>query len=273
MPDRSRALSIVVAIFVLLVLVLGHVTEAGWTSATTIAGVSMRSGTLDVRVDGQDTVSGSSALDLSGMVPGSSASADVVVSNAGSVPLRYVVGVSGTDPDGKALAAALATDVSLGDCAGPALGAGHVLSPGDSEHVCVKVGLPSAAPASVAAAATELTLVVRAAKGGWSDSAPVAGSRMSTVALTSPDLMCGPLGLGTLTLRWSSVPGATDYRIHYGAGGSMVETVPADVLMRTFSGVAGVATVQAIFGSSTWASAPSQSLSYSAVGGLTGTCG
>jgi hypothetical protein len=170
------------------------------------------------------------------------------------------------------LFAALDIRVAAGDCDGALLDV-RTLAPGHSQQICVVISLPGTAPAAVAGATTALALVVTAVNGGWSDTASVPGSSVSTAALVAPTLSCGSAMLGSVVLGWDAVPNATGYRVHYGPSGNIVETVPAGILSRTFAGMVGTATVEALFGSPGWVSAPSASLAYSAVAGLLGHCG
>ena len=277
MPDRKLLL----AAFVTALLVLGTsgTTRARWSDSATITGTGLHTGRLDLTVDGQDALTGYAALDASTLVPGGSVAGVLTIGNAGSVPLDYAVSVTGTNADGKGLAAAVVTTVTDADtttgatCGGAALGAATTLAAGGSDRICVEVSLPSTAPASLAGSASDLTVAVDSdVNHAWTDTAAVTGSSLATVALTAPTMSCGSLGVASATLSWNAVPGATGYRIESSAllGGGVLD-VSANTLSKTFTGVAGTATVRAIFGSATWLSPKSNSLTFSALSGL-GTC-
>lgn len=281
MPDRLRTLlgaALAYACALLLLTVGG--TEAMWSESATIQGTTMSTGRIDVRVDGSNQVTGYTALDASGLVPGRSVASTLVVGNQGTVPLEYVVGVTG--PAGNALFGALttkvttATSVTVGaggrTCGGTAITGARTLASLASETVCVQATLPPSAPVSAAGTATALTVTAQASLGGWSDDAPVTGTRLESVALTAPTIRCGPLALGLVTIEWDAVPGATAYRIHHGLGGSLLSTVSGDTLSHVFTGVTGEVRVQAVFGSDTWVSPKSNALAYSALGLVLGTC-
>jgi hypothetical protein len=125
--------------------------------------------------------------------------------------------------------------------------------------------------AGAAAAAVVLGLGPTASA-TWTDGTTLAGTSLRTVHIVAPDVECGTVRLGSLTVGWDPVPGATSYVVHYGLNGSLVQTVGSNVLTRTFTGVVGKITVQAVFGSPTWISAPSVPLAYSALAGLLATC-
>src|SRR5947208_3430030 len=116
MPDSRARWAVALGVVVGLVLTLGLTTGARWTDDVALAGTSLHTGALDVRVDGRDLLGGYGALDLVDAVPGAAATSLLTIGNAGSVPFTYRVDVAGTDPG---LFAALATRVSLGDCSGP----------------------------------------------------------------------------------------------------------------------------------------------------------
>ena len=140
-------------------------TYAHWTDEVQVSGTTITSGTLDLRVDGQDQVTGYAALDIAPMVPGNSAAAVLTIRNNGTAPLKYTAGTSATNADGKSLGAALVVKVT-GDttvtgsapattCAGaalpgtatslngPLISTGRLLAPGVSEKVCVQVTMPT----------------------------------------------------------------------------------------------------------------------------------
>lgn len=283
MPERSRRgvavrwlAGVVVCSVAYLTVAVGG-TQANWTTAATIPGTTMSTGRVDLRVDGNNSLTGFAGLDANGLVPGRSVAAVLTVGNQGNVPLDYVVEVTGSNPDGNRLIDALsitvtgAQQVTAGDggstCGGAAITAPRALAPAATDKVCVQATLPVGADPKVAASSTALTVTARATVGGWSDAAPVTGSLLRTVALTAPTLSCGPVGLGLVTINWTEVPGATQYRIYLGTG--LLTTVPAGTLTHVLTNLIGTVRVQAVFGS-TWVSPMSNSLGLDA---LLGSCG
>ena len=59
-------------------------TYAYWTDGVTIAGTSLTAGSIDLKVNGSDTVTGYTSLNISAMVPGNSTAAVLTVSNSGA---------------------------------------------------------------------------------------------------------------------------------------------------------------------------------------------
>ncbi len=161
-------------------------TFAFWTDTATVTGGTFTSGTLDLEVDGADSLT-TTTLPMAAMAPGSTSAEVVDVSNAGNVPLLYSVagGLSGSDSTlydssgallltivkdgtrsgsgdsatctgGTTLLAATAlttTSTSLITGRGP-------LAAADSESLCLQVTLASDAPSSLQGKATDLTLAV-----------------------------------------------------------------------------------------------------------------
>lgn len=256
-------------------------TGAGWTGASLVPGTTVHAGRVDLRLNGQDSVTGYSAMDATGLAPGGSTAGVLTVANAGSVPLGYTVATRGSNTDGKGLFAGLqrritdattVTAASTGStCGGTVVTGTRSLAAGASEKVCVELALPATAPASLAGARTDVTISVDGSNHAWTDRVDASGTRLGTVALTAPVLACGAGLLGSITLTWSSVPGATGYRVQSGALGGTVEDVSAGTLSKTLVGQ-GIASVQAIFGSTSWLSLASNTLSYSALTGVLGSC-
>ena len=153
-------------------------TYAHWTDEVQVSGTTITSGTLDLRVDGQDQVTGYTALDITPMVPGNSTAAVLTIRNNGTAPLTYTAATSATNADGKSLGAALVVKVT-GDttvtgsapattCAGAALpgsaadlngalfSTGRLLAPDATEKVCVQVTLPTNAASALQGATTTI---------------------------------------------------------------------------------------------------------------------
>ena len=116
-----------------------------------------------------------------------------------------------------------------------------------------------------------VTFVSAPAWAAWTDPAPVNGIVLVTATPIAPVVVCGPLQLGSVTINWTPVPGATGYRLSFGSGGSSTEDVAAGVTSKTFTGTSGTFSVRALFGP-TWISANSNAKNYSSLLGLLGTC-
>ena len=167
---RSAHLRAVLGLAVVLALATPG-TYAHWTDEVQVSGTTITSGTLDLRVDGQDQVTGYTVLDIAPMVPGNSTAAVLTIRNNGTAPLRFTAATSATNADGKSLGAALAVKVT-GDVGvsgtspattcpgaalsgsatgldGPLLSTGRLLAPGASEKVCVQLMLPANAPSAL----------------------------------------------------------------------------------------------------------------------------
>jgi predicted ribosomally synthesized peptide with SipW-like signal peptide len=155
-------------------------TFAFWTDEVDVEGTTLTSGTIDLKVDGQDAVSGYATLDLAAMVPGDSVAAVLTVANSGTAPVRYTAAASGTHP---ALSSALAVRVTDGQtvsgsaprrtCPGNVLGSsaglgsglvgsGREVADGGSEQVCVQITLPTGAVETLQGATTDVTLTFTA---------------------------------------------------------------------------------------------------------------
>jgi len=155
-------------------------TFAHWTDQVTVTGITFTAGTIDLRVNNQDTVTGYTSLNISNMVPGNSVAAVLAVKNSGTAPLKYTATSSATNGDSKNLRGGLTVKVT-GDssasgsspsatCSGSALSGtnnalnaglvttGCLLSPGSSENLCLQVTLPSSAASALQGATTDVTL-------------------------------------------------------------------------------------------------------------------
>lgn len=153
-------------------------TYAHWADEVQVSGTTITSGTIDLRVDGQDQVTGYTTLNIAPMVPGNSTAAVLTIRNSGTAPLKYTASTSATNVDGKSLGAALAVKVT-GDpattgtapattCAGaslpgtaisldgPMLSTRTLLAPGASEKVCVQITLPPDAVPALQGATTSI---------------------------------------------------------------------------------------------------------------------
>ena len=115
-PWRSRPLRAVLCVGVLAVaLVTG--TYAYWTDDVIIGGTTFTTGTLDLQVNGADSVA-TTTLGMSGtpMVPGNTSAEVLTVRNNGTVPLKYTLtgGLAGTDAAAFDTAAALRLTIVAG---------------------------------------------------------------------------------------------------------------------------------------------------------------
>jgi len=151
-------------------------TFAYWTDAVPVAGTTFTSGTIDLKVNGSDSVSGYTSLSLPAMVPGNSTAGLLTVANSGTAPLKWTAVTTASNPDTKNLAGALVVKVtadssvtgsgSSATCAGPALAAsssslggslvstGRLLARTSSETVCVQITLPASVTNSTYQGAT-----------------------------------------------------------------------------------------------------------------------
>lgn len=127
---------------------------------------------------------------------------------------------------------------------------------------------PAAALAVLVAVGVVGTLGQRSAGtlAAWADAASTTGSTFATGSVPAPaTFTCGLVGFFSVNFSWASVPGATSYTLHYGAGGASTTTVAGTsaTVVTAISG--GTAWVQAnrAFGATTWTSGPSPTRSYS----------
>lgn len=111
-----------------------------------------------------------------------------------------------------------------------------------------------------------------AALAAWQDTVPVSGSTITAVTPQAPVVSCGLLQIGATTITWTEAPHARGYRLHYGVGGTATREVPASQTSEKFTGVLQISTfwVEALYGD--WASPPSNSVAYTAVAFILGTC-
>src|SRR5262245_51518747 len=89
-PARLRSPRLRAALALGVVVALGSVgTLAAWTDQVTVTGATFSAGTIDLKVNGQDSNVSFTTMSLSNMVPGNSTAGVLTVSNSGSAPLRY----------------------------------------------------------------------------------------------------------------------------------------------------------------------------------------
>jgi alternate signal-mediated exported protein len=155
-------------------------TFAFWTDEVTVSGITITAGSIDLKVNDLDTVTGYTTLNISNMTPGQSVAGVLTIKNAGTSPLKYTAVSAATNSDGKNLRGGLAVKVT-GDasvsgsspnatCSGSALSGtsssldgglvttGRQLNPNASEPLCLQITLPSTAPSSLQGATTDITL-------------------------------------------------------------------------------------------------------------------
>jgi len=155
-------------------------TFAFWTDDVAITGTTFTAGTLDLRVNGLDTVTGYTTLNLATMAPGTTVAGVLTVRNNGNVPLKYAAVTTATNTDSKNLRGALVVKVT-GDtavagtspaatCPGTALSGtatalngglvttARLLTPATEEQLCVQVTLPTTAASSLQGATTVVLL-------------------------------------------------------------------------------------------------------------------
>jgi hypothetical protein len=93
----------------------------------------------------------------------------------------------------------------------------------------------------------------------------VSGANLVLATVPPPaSFDCGVLGVLSVTFVWTAVPGATNYTLHYGFGGSQTATVSGTSAILVTAIAGGTAWVQANhdYGSVTWTSAASNTRSY-----------
>jgi signal peptidase I len=123
----------------------------------------------------------------------------------------------------------------------------------------------SAARSAVAAASVGLLTVASPAAAAWTDPVAVTGTTLTAYTVPAPaTFTCGGLGVLSVTFNWAAVTGATDYTLHYGAGGATTKTVAGTSTSITAAISGGTAWVVANrnFGSTTWHSVASNTRSY-----------
>jgi predicted ribosomally synthesized peptide with SipW-like signal peptide len=154
-------------------------TFAFWTDDVTITGTTFSAGTLDLKVNTLDTVTGYTTMNLTTMAPGNSVAGVLTVRNNGTVALKYTAVTAATNADTKNLRGALVVKVT-GDtavtgsspaatCAGTALSGtstalngglvttGRLLAAATEEKLCVQVTLPTTALSALQGATTDVT--------------------------------------------------------------------------------------------------------------------
>ncbi|MCZ4499748.1 MAG: signal peptidase [Marmoricola sp.] len=99
----------------------------------------------------------------------------------------------------------------------------------------------------------------------WTDPAAANGAALTAGTIAAPaTFTCGGLGVLSVQFSWSAVAGATNYTVHYGAGGASTTTITGTSATLTAAISGGTAWVEAnrSFGSTTWTSAASTTRTY-----------
>ena len=146
-------------------------TRAYWNDSTAVSGTTLTSGSLDVRVGGQDSYTWS-ALSMTNLAPGESTADSLTISNAGTTPFTVSITSTVASSSSDIRTAMLATirsnssasttsasyprtescsgtnNITYGPAALPAttttvLGPSSSLAPGDTLTFCVLLELPS----------------------------------------------------------------------------------------------------------------------------------
>jgi hypothetical protein len=184
-------------------------TQAYWVDPASVTGSVLSTGRLDLQVQGADSVTNYTAMNVSSLEPGDSTAGVLTVTNSGTAPLSYYVDANASNTDGMGLASTLVAKVTSDPatsgsspsvtCGGAALtgsgvtfGAGlvgssstpRVLAAGASEKLCVQARLPNGAVAQ--GGATNIALTFNAFTGtsaapGWADTVPVSGIALGSV--------------------------------------------------------------------------------------------
>ncbi|SDS84513.1 TasA family protein [Microlunatus soli] len=160
-------------------------TFAYWTDSVPVSGTTITTGTLDLKVNGSDSLPSYTSLSISNMVPGNSTAAVLTVRNAGTVPLTYyatstassnlgsalttkVTGATSTDGSGNAKTCSGTTLPNSGTAFGGNLvgtkSDQRSLSAGSSETVCIQATLPSTASSSLQGLTSNVTLSFEASQ-------------------------------------------------------------------------------------------------------------
>lgn len=164
-------------------------TYAYWTDQVQVSGTTITTGTIDLKASTNggttyaDNPSDFTSMNVSTMVPGNSTAAVLTIKNSGTAPLNYTATAVGSNADNKSLATNLTVKVTLDGatggsgknitCPGTAIANSgtsigltdtnlisanpvQTLASGQTQTVCIQVGLPSAAPSSLQGATTNL---------------------------------------------------------------------------------------------------------------------
>lgn len=157
-------------------------TFAYWTDEVTVAGTAFTAGTLDLQVNGSDSIPAYTALDIGNMAPGTTTAGVLTIRNHGLSPLKYTATTTATNADGKNLRGSLTVKVTAATtvtassptatCDGAAipgfatsftasalLSPGRLLAPATEEKICVQVTLDAGAASALQGATTSVRFV------------------------------------------------------------------------------------------------------------------
>ncbi|GAA4381243.1 hypothetical protein GCM10023146_42570 [Nocardioides caricicola] len=159
-------------------------TFAYWSDAVAVSGAKFTAGTIDLRVNNLDTVTGYTSLNISTMVPGNSMAGVLTIRNNGTAPLKYTAVTTATNTDGKNLRGSLVVKVTGAatatgsspamTCGGTALtgsqttlngsllSTARMLAAGASETLCVQITLDAAASTTLQGATTDVVFTFNA---------------------------------------------------------------------------------------------------------------
>jgi signal peptidase I len=119
---------------------------------------------------------------------------------------------------------------------------------------------------AVTAFAASIAVATPAAATPWTNDVVIGGGTFTAKVVPAPVASCGSLGLLSVRFNWTAVTGATGYVLHYGSGGGTTETVGSGtttkLLTAALAGGTFYVQTQINYGSSTWTSASSNTLSY-----------
>jgi len=162
-------------------------TYASWTDSVPVSGTTITTGTLDLKVNGADSLPSYTALNISGMVPGNSTASVVTVKNAGTIPLTYYATATAGGTLGPALAVKVTGDSATSGSGTAVTCAGQALSGSGSSFTGGLVG-SSAAPRSLAVGATE-TLCVQATLPATADNSLQGQSTSVTITFNASQVV------------------------------------------------------------------------------------
>ena len=110
----------------------------------------------------------------------------------------------------------------------------------------------------------------------WTDAVTVSGTTLTAGTIAAPaTFTCGGLGLGSVTVDWASVSGATSYTVFWNSGASSADVGTAT--SRPITGSSGGSKTAWVvanhnYGSTTWTSVASTTRTYSIILFVLGVC-
>lgn len=136
------------------------------------------------------------------------------------------------------------------------------VGPGRSHRTTTAVGFVAVTALAVGVVGFRATPTLAA----WTDPVQTTGTSFDADTVPIPqNFRCGAVGLFYVTFNWDAVPGATNYTLHYGSGGS--ETMTVNGTSKTITAVisGGTAWVHAnrVYPDVTWTSGASNTRGYS----------